>query len=254
MARFLENRAMVVPLRWSRELLGLLLLCSAAASSADQYQMAADNARVECKASRRELTRISLIGDQFASLNKIAAGTPYNDFSVAHEPVRGDIYLSVPEGFAPRTLSFFATSKKGYVYKFVCSVSDTEAQQVFVTNPAIATGEAAAWENETPLQTTAVRLIRAMANLETVDGYAVRQTAGPTDSVGTLSTRLMAEYRGARLVGKSVRVTNRGNVPVSLTEDQVAPRGTLAVMIETPELAPGAATMVYVVEQNGASK
>jgi conjugal transfer pilus assembly protein TraK len=76
---------------------------SPAPAFADQFQMAADNARVPCAVSRRELTRFSLVGDQFAALNKIAAGTPYNDFSVTHDPLRGDIYLSVPDGFAPRT-------------------------------------------------------------------------------------------------------------------------------------------------------
>lgn len=35
-------------------------------------------------------------------------------------------------------LSFFATSKRGYVYKFVCKVVGDDAAQVFVSNPAIA--------------------------------------------------------------------------------------------------------------------
>ena len=105
--------------------LGLLAVGSmftARPALADQYRMAGDNARVECVASKKDLTRISLVGDQFASLNKVATGVPYNDFSVVNEPVRGDIYLSVPETYAAKTINFFATSKKGYVYKFACTV------------------------------------------------------------------------------------------------------------------------------------
>src|SRR3546814_14807306 len=65
--------------------------------------------------------RISLVEDEFASVSKISTGNPQDDFSVVNEPVRGDIYLSVPEGFARPALSFFATSKRGYVYKIVRS-------------------------------------------------------------------------------------------------------------------------------------
>ena len=78
----------------------LIALSFASPVLADQFRMAADNARVECTASKKELTRISLVGDQFASLNKVATGVPYNDFSVVNEPTRGDIYLSVPDTYA----------------------------------------------------------------------------------------------------------------------------------------------------------
>ena len=137
-----------------RQLLFLELLALSLASPvlADQFRMAADNARVECTASKKELTRISLVGDQFASLNKVATGVPYNDFSVVNEPTRGDIYLSVPESYAAKTINFFATSKKGYVYKFACTVGPVEAQQVFVTNPGLAEAKAREWEAQTPVE------------------------------------------------------------------------------------------------------
>ncbi len=41
---------------------------------ADEFRQAADNGRVDCTVSKRELTRISLIGDQFASVSKISSG------------------------------------------------------------------------------------------------------------------------------------------------------------------------------------
>jgi conjugal transfer pilus assembly protein TraK len=218
---------------------------------ADQFQMAADNARVPCGVSRRELTRFSLVGDQFGALNKVSAGTPYNDFSVTHDPLRGDIYISVPDGFAPRTLTFFATSKKGYVYQFVCEVRDVESQQIFVTNPAIASGEARTWEEETPLRTTAVRLIQAMAANATVAGYQVSQPGSTSRQSGNLLLTLMAEYRGARLVGRAIRIQNRAVTATTLAEADLAPPGTLALTIERPELAPGEASMVFFVSEIG---
>ncbi|MGT2516613.1 TraK domain-containing protein [Sphingomonas panni] len=86
---------------------------------------------------RQDLTRISLVQDEFASVSKINTGNPNDDFSVVNEPVRGDIYLSVPDGYARTMLSFFATSKRGYVYKFACRITGNEAAQVFLSNPAI---------------------------------------------------------------------------------------------------------------------
>ncbi|MGO4862069.1 TraK domain-containing protein, partial [Campylobacter jejuni] len=73
----------------------------------------------------------------------INTGNPNDDFSVVNEPVRGDIYLSVPDGYARTMLSFFATSKRGYVYKFACRITGNEAAQVFLSNPAIEKAEAA---------------------------------------------------------------------------------------------------------------
>src|SRR3546814_15516616 len=81
--------------------------------------------------------RISLVEDEFASVSKISTGNPQDDFSVVNEPVRGDIYLSVPEGFARPALSFFATSKRGYVYKIVCRIPGEKAVQPFNPTPAI---------------------------------------------------------------------------------------------------------------------
>lgn len=238
-------------IRCSFRLLQAALLCCAAPALADQYRMAADNARVDCVTPKKELTRISLIGDQFAALNKVATGVPFNDFSVVNEPVRGDIYISVPETYAARTITFFATSKKGYVYKFVCEVGGTEAQQVFVTNPAVSESQAREWEEETPVQTTALRLIKAMATSSSVDGYEVRQPNSNPVTVGTLSVRLIAEYRGAAFIGKSLRIENRGPTAVVLREADLAPQGTLAVTIAKPDLAPGEATSAWLVGNGG---
>ena len=103
-------------------------LFGATPAFADQTLTVEDNARVECVASQRDLTRISLVGDGFASVSKVQPENPLDDFSVVNEQNRGDIYLSVPTGFRPKALSFFGTSRKGYVYKFACRIEPIEAQ------------------------------------------------------------------------------------------------------------------------------
>lgn len=221
------------------------------ALAADQFRQAADGSSIECAVSARELTRFALIDDQFASVSKISSGTPYNDFAVTNEPLRGDIYVSVPETFAARAISFFATTRKGFVYKIACRIEPIPAVQVFITNPAIARNMAADWEKETPLTASAVRLIQAMADDRSVEGFEVRQVAESPMRVGDLELQLIADYRGSSLAGKVIRIANRGKDNVTLAERDLAPAGALAVAIVSHVLAPGMSTTAFVVGANG---
>ena len=218
---------------------------------ADQFKQAADGAGIDCSVSARELTRFALVDDQFASVSKISTGTPYNDFAVTNEPLRGDIYVSVPETYAARSISFFATTKKGFVYKIACRIESIPAAQIFITNPAIAKSDAARWESETPLSTSAVRLVQAMANDRTIEGFEVRQASALPAKVGNLEIQLVAEYRGASLAGKVIHLTNRGSKSLTLSTGDLAPKDTLAVSIANPVLEPGASTTAFVVSANG---
>lgn len=223
-------------------------------ASADQTVMASDSSQVDCEASASDLTRISLVEDAFASVSKISTGNPIEDFSVVNEPVRGDIYLSVPEGYSKPELSFFATSKRGYVYKLVCRVSGSRAQQVFISNPAIAAQKAAdnppAAVSPGP-QEAAIGLVQAMYSNSVADGYEMRQRTLRPIYVGALKVQMIAEYRGAELTGKVLRIENAGPSAVLLDERNVAPASALAVSIAEPHLGPGKVTTAYLVSQNG---
>lgn len=223
---------------------------------ADQTVMAADGSQVDCAASAKDLTRISLVEDEFASVSKISTGNPQDDFSVVNEPVRGDIYLSVPEGFARPALSFFATSKRGYVYKIVCRIAGEQAVQLFISNPAIA--KAKADENGAPQlaaapspQEAAVELVQAMYSNSVADGYEMRQRTLRPVYVGNLKVQMIAEYRGSELTGRVLRIENRGGETVTLAETTVAPNSALAVSIAEPKLEPGKVTTAYLVLQTG---
>ncbi len=234
-------------------LVGLAVLLMADPAWADQTIMVSDSSQVDCAASAKDLTRISLVEDEFASVSKISTGNPQDDFSVVNEPVRGDIYLSVPDGFGRPALSFFATSKRGYVYKFVCRIAGEQAVQVFISNPAIAkekAGENAAPEKAGP-QDAAVELVQAMYSNSVVDGYEMRQRALKPVYVGNLKVQMIAEYRGSDLTGRVLRIENKSDAPVELTEATVAPASALAVSIAEPRLAPGKVTTAYLVSQNG---
>ena len=232
-------------------ILALAACLAASPALADQFLQAADGGSIACSVSARELTRFALIGDQFASVSKISSGYPYNDFAVSNEPVRGDIYVSVPETYAAARISFFATTKEGFVYKVACAVEPIEAAQVFIANPEIARDDAARWERETPLEEAAVRLVQAMANQTTIDGYRVRQAATPPSRVGEIEVQTIADYRGAEFAGHVLRLANRGSKPIALNSSDLAPRDALAIAIAEPTLAAGASTTAYLVVGNG---
>ena len=233
-----------------------LFIAGPAFAASDQTMMVADGAQVACTASAKDLTRISLVGDEFAGVSKINTGNPSDDFSVVNEPVRGDIYLSVPEGFNRSTLSFFGTSKRGYVYKFACRIAGDKAVQVFLSNPAIAKADsveaapikvAAAASSED----AAVSLVQAMYANKSVDGYELRQRSLKPVYVGDLKVQMISEYRGEALTGRVLRIENKSAQEKVLTEAQVAPASALAVSIAEPKLAPGRVTTAYLVSRNG---
>ncbi|PKP94602.1 MAG: conjugal transfer protein TraK [Alphaproteobacteria bacterium HGW-Alphaproteobacteria-16] len=232
---------------------GMFLLATPA--WADQTIMAADSAQVDCAASARDLTRISLVEDQFASVSKVSTGSPLDDFTVVNEPVRGDIYISVPEGYARPALSFFGTTRRGYVYKFVCRIDGDDARQVFVSNPAIARAdrEGAPRADVTPRE-AAVELVQAMYGGNILDGYEMRQRALTPATVGPLKVQLIAEYSGEALSGRVLRIENRGREAVTLDNKMIAPASALAVAVAEPELPPGRVTTAYLVWQNGSGQ
>jgi conjugal transfer pilus assembly protein TraK len=218
---------------------------------ADQFVEAADNAKIDCVLSRGELTRIALVGDGFANVSKIASAYPYNDFTVTHEPVRGDIYISVPPQFAADRVSFFATSKAGYVYKFACKTAAQEASQIFITNPALKAHEAEDWEQASGPDDAALRLIEAMAGDAVLPGFTARTELGQPRKTGGIEVQLVAEYVGAELTGQRFVLRNLGKETLDLAADREGPAGAIAFAYGRDRLAPGEATSAFLVFRKG---
>ena len=241
---------------WAERALGLALigvgLASAAPAYADQTLMVADNGTVHCEASAKDLTRISLKDDQFASVSKVQAANPADDFQVVNEPLRGDIYLSVANGFSKPTISFFGTTRKGFVYKFICAVGGSDARQVFVANADVEhprpMGET--WPAGLSAQDASARLIAAMYAQKPVEGFDITWRALVPVNIDTLVVQMVGQYVGATYTGKLLKIINRGPKPAILSEDKVAPADAIAVSITNPRLAPGEATTAFIVQRN----
>lgn len=242
---------------WSRErlaglgLIGLGLAAFAPPALADQNLIAADNGTVRCDASLKDLTRISLKDDQFASVSKMQTGNASDDFQVVNEPTRGDIYLSVAASFNRPAISFFGITRKGFVYKFVCTVAGVDAKQVFIANADIEQPRPAGerWPAGLSASDIAARLIAAMYAQKPVEGYEITWRALAPVNVGPLRVQLVGQYASAAYTGKLLKITNSGTSPVTIGEDQVGPAGALAISVTNPALKPGDSTTAFVVER-----
>jgi conjugal transfer pilus assembly protein TraK len=234
-------------------MVGGALALTAVPALADEHILAADNGEVRCKASKSDLTRISLKDDQFVSVSRVQTGVPQEDFSIVHEPTRGDIYLSVPDGYSKRKISFFGTTRRGFVYKFDCEVSGEAALQVFVANADLENprGALQSMEASATLDDRAVSLVRAMFEQRRIAGFEISDAARAPVNVGDLKVQLVSEYRSPTMTGKVLRIENNGAEPMTLKEEIIAGDGAIAVSISNPNLASGQATAAYVVVPSG---
>jgi conjugal transfer pilus assembly protein TraK len=216
---------------------------------ADQNILVADNGTVHCDASLKDLTRITLDQDQFASVSKVQATNPADDFEVVNEPTRGDIYLSVGQGFSKGSIAFFGTTRKGYVYKFLCTVAGAEAKQVFVANADLVHPRAVGEQFPAGLspQDEAARLIAALYAQTPVEGYDIDWHPLAPVTTRALTVQRVGQYRGAALTAKLIKLTNNGSKPVDLREDDVGPADAIAISLSRSKLDPGEATTAFVV-------
>lgn len=222
-------------------------------AQADENILAVDNGEVRCRASKADLTRVALKDDRFVSVSRVQTGLEGQDFSIVHEPTRGDIYISVPEAYSKPNISFFGTTQKGFVYKFDCQVGGDAAVQVFVANADV--------ENPAPapevlqaagtLEDRAVGLVRAMFEQRSVSGFQISDAPRAPVNVGDLRVQLVSEYRSPTMTGKVLRIENTGSSPLVLREELIAGDGAIAVTISNPNLASGQATAAYVVVPAG---
>ena len=232
-------------------LIAIGALACASPALADETLLATDNSEVACTISKSGLTRVSLKDDRFASVSKLTTGVETEDFSVVNEPTRGDIYISVPEGFARSEVSFFGTTAKGYVYKFACRLEGERAHQVFVENRAIMGEQPAELARAASTPETSASLIQAMYQSQAIDGFEVYQPRLDAVMVGELKVQMITEYRGVSLAGRVLRIENTGKRAVTLDEQVLAPSNAVAVSVAEPNLASGQTTMAYIVTPPG---
>ncbi|OYZ46854.1 MAG: hypothetical protein B7Y31_00395 [Novosphingobium sp. 16-62-11] len=155
--------------------------------------------------------------------------------------------------YSKRKISFFGTTRRGFVYKFDCEVSGEAALQVFIANADLENPQGApqSIEASATLDDRAVSLVRAMFEQRRVAGFEISDAARAPVNVGDLKVQLVSEYRSPAMTGKVLRIENNGSEPMTLKEEIIAGDGAIAVSISNPNLASGQATAAYVVVPSG---
>lgn len=232
-----------------RRMISLMALAAAMLSPiialADQHVPVSDGGEVQCYLAAKGVTRISLVGDAFAASVRRPVGDGAADITVQSEPTRGDIYVSVPDGFPNGAVSFFAISRKGFTYKFRCTLTPTDAQQIFVENPASTGGadtRSAAQVWEAP-----VLLLKAMTAKLPLTGYVVTNSEAKATRVGPLQVLSQATYDGPDMLGKVLQITNLGPKDIDVSEADLSPPNALLASVTHPHLRPHEVTEAFVV-------
>ena len=222
-------------------------------AKADQNVLAVDNGSVECTASRSDLTRIALKDDRFVAVSKVGTNDESQDFALEHEPTRGDIYLSVPEGYAKPRLSFFGTTENGYVYRFICTVAGDDAVQLLVANADVERPQDRPVElpDARGLDERAAGLIQAMYEGRPVADFEIDDTPRAAVTAGALKVRLLSHYQGVTFSGRQLQIENASGAPVTLTEEFVGGEGAIAVSLTSTVLQPGDQATAYIVTPDG---
>lgn len=231
-----------------KSIFGLALLLGATAANADQPISVKDGGEVGCVLSLRGITRIAPINDAFVSDIRRSASDPSIDLSVANEPNRGDLYVSLPDGYmSGQPVSFFTITRKSMVYKFKCVVSDVESQQIFLRNPDLDALAASERPQSTDPWDKSVGLIQAMAEGRPADGFTVDANPARPVQVGKVRVQVMSVYTGVDRVGKKIAIKNMGSSVVKLDDNELRPTGTIAAEIQQKELKPQEETYQYII-------
>ena len=266
------------PLTWL--LLASLLATSPPAAFALQRIDARDGVSVEAAIALKEPTRIKIdgvpISDVFGNIYSTncaapAAATPMaatvpaapainpaGELVLECDRDKGEIYVKpVAPGAKPINL-FVSSGKATYtlILKRVDMPADTivivdrsERQRLASEAPARAVGPA-------PNHQRALKaMLVAMASERIPSDVRVDEVNRPLELWTEARFVLLRTYDGRGFIGETYRLTNIGQAPMQLAEEEFDREGAnvVAVSIETHHLAPGESTHVFTIRQGEAS-
>jgi conjugal transfer pilus assembly protein TraK len=187
--------------------------------------MVEDNARVECVASQRDLTRISLVGDAFASVSKVQ---PETRSTISRWSTSRRAATSISRSRAGRRRSRSserrrrASSTSSPAGSSRRGAADLPRQSR--RGSRCKSADADEGDQQAPdLDETAVRLVQAMAGQKVVPGFRMEKAALVPVRAGDVTVQLLAQYRGLDLTGRVLRIENTGKAATDLSEAQIAP-------------------------------
>jgi len=250
----------------------LLLAAASVNAGAAQRKEVRDGQAVEAIISEREVTRIRVENAKIAGVvGKIqsasgcanapeptvpAAPAPPQpnqtaaEASITCDLSKGEIYLrALSTGKKP--INLFVSTERA-TYTLVLRKDDRPSDTIVLFDPSLPKAEEIA-SGFRPKQAGHVKgikaMLRAMLASRTPDDVVAEDVSVPLRLWQEASFTLTRTYRGRGFIGERYQLTNVGNLPMTVTEQEFDREadGVVAVAIESLNLRPGDATWVYVI-------
>ncbi|CAM4391389.1 MAG: hypothetical protein LEGION0398_MBIBDBAK_00177 [Legionellaceae bacterium] len=215
------------------------------ASHAEQVKWASDNKTVFLKASATELTHIYVEGDKISQVRGIDGA-----YQLKQEATDGSIFVQPTFGYQDKSFTLFLTTQGGHTYPLLLTTAKIPAESIRLKPLTPSKKAASRWEQESAYEKTLLRLITALQNGKTPEGY-IRVNENKEKNVRVSFTlQLIASLKGDKLVGNVYKITNTEKYPVTLDERQFYTQDTRAISLDNLALAPFSEGLLYTVVSN----
>ena len=215
-------------------LIASLLLASILTAKAQQFVEVSGDGMIRAELSADGITRLHFVKDEVASV-QLNEGGHHVDVSFTKEPTTGDLYIKLPnynrDAFDSNDVSFFLITKRGYTYQIELEIKERNSAQIAIRNLDIKQHNQEFKQTNQVLESSVIRLIRAMSTGTLIEGYRVTNSFARTQALGSLKFNTRSIYQGKHLTGQIIVIQNPTPGEVTIKETRFLSSGILAVTI-----------------------
>jgi conjugal transfer pilus assembly protein TraK len=229
--------------------LALALAVALGLASAERQALAVqiveggDGSTIYARLSKKEMTRLALEHGRIASL-RVKQG----ELGIDPDDETGQLFLSVPDG-ANKPVNGFLTTDAGHTYTLVLQIVDAPADSIIIKQPGTAPTAPRGEFKAAGYDKAVKRMVSAMANDELPDDAQIKEIGRRLDLWQEAALTLERQYVAGELVGERYLVANVSQEAMVLDEREFYRKGVSAIALDQLNLAPGAATRLYVVRE-----
>jgi type-F conjugative transfer system secretin TraK len=220
----------------------LFLLGSLITANATTVRNFTDNETLTVELSKTNYNRLLVPDDK---IHKVRC--PEKTLAIDYA-VDGSVYIDL---LVTEPLTVFVTTKTGHNFSMTVKPVESLGQTIqFV--PKTPTKQARHFEKKTPQDETVTKLIQAMMNNQTPQGYGVKSVFSSYRPVNKeLTYKVTKQFIGEAYQGEILTIYNRTHKPVTLDESLFKNNDTRAFAVSQPIIAPKGSETIYLVKETG---
>ncbi|MFM8453418.1 MAG: type-F conjugative transfer system secretin TraK [Gammaproteobacteria bacterium] len=194
--------------------------------------------------SNNQINRVAVDGDRIANVKGLAG-----KFQLDHNADTGEIFLQ-PNPDEKGPINVFLTTENGNTYSLHLTRKNGEPENITIIPAELldVTTKEVEFEKSLPYEQAIVALIKAMHNADNLIGFDIKITNKSKPKLNGLNVIEKAVYKGSKLKGRVLEVSNKTMESVRIQEFDFYQKGDRAVAILMKEVFPQAKTHVYIVE------